>query len=528
MLRVIAVAAPHWPGQDQKDAEMHLASNTPFSLLNALRVAIGRTDNPESAWYSSNWRDVQDRTNSVFMSDYLEPSKKWLHNAIEQVNPNLLLIGAMTLSMPGAVELAGIVKRKLGNQCLVVLGGKHINETVYLENNSLNQHMGSPLKLMAKGKIPQVFDLLVSGDGEEIVAQIGEVVSKLLSSLACPAENVTAPDCRKVLLEAKGDWILCWNNKVEQEYIASKNKDIDYGTVPYAGAMLPIKTNFPVLGREITAHAYSDTSKGCIYSCSFCSESMRINGGLRGLSTAGGRLGRQLKKIAEHGRAVGLQASAFVEDSILLQGKISSLKDLYDYLLREHVDVTFGAQFTVDGLLNAARQDVVRKLAMTGFNYVFMGLETADEDVASTMSKNNIKEDKGGEKCTWVEKTERAIQFLYEVGIKSGVSVLFGLGEDQSKRKILLKHIKNWQEKYDQPNVVSLNWAVRHPLREPADRGGYEYVEWGTDPDSPILRRLSKLFGEASTRYCLDGVKMATVGELDEIAVLYDSLKNEI
>ena len=50
-----------------------------------------------------------------------------------------------------------------------------------------------------------------------------------------------------------------------------------------------------------------------------------------------------------------------------------------------------GGQFTIDTLLDSRNQEIVSRLAKQGFKYVFLGLETNNEEIAETMSKNKVK-----------------------------------------------------------------------------------------------------------------------------------------
>ena len=106
--------------------------------------------------------------------------------------------------------------------------------------------------------------------------------------------------------------------------------------------------------------------------------------------------------------------------------------------------------------------------------------------------------------------------------MKYGVSVLFGLGESQKDRINLMNTIKGWQKKYGLPNVVSMNLAVNHPLRNNED---YDYIEWGTSVDSEYLPIFTRLFGEASENYKMPGIELPTVDELKELQQIYDEIK---
>ena len=524
------MSAPHWPSQGPgSGGESHLNSPSPFSLLNALRVALARTCNPDSAWSLSNWRSAANRKQTIFISDYLGESLAWLDRAIESERPNLVLIGSMTLSLPGAIAIAERV-RAACPQALIVYGGKHANETCHVDAGGTHLHPGSPLVLMARGQMAPVFDLVVSGDGEELTAQLGEVWGRALGRGAGRAE-VLSEEGQKVLRRAKGRWDLFWLEGDCPRALSSCREEIDYGSVPCAYAYFPVESRFAVLERDLTAHVTSDTSNGCIYSCFFCSEAASINGKPVQLESAGVRLANRLEALCERGRAAGKSMSAFVEDSVLLQGSASALEDLADTLISRSVDIRFGAQLTVDSILRKNMSGVLQKLRAAGMSYVFVGLETGEDTLAQRMHKNvsgNGRKRRALQQVDWTTKAEMVFTMLGKMGVAAGVSVLFGLGESQADRLRLLQRIRAWQRCLGQPRVVSLNWAVKHPLRQWTDPQAQTYMEWGMASDDPRLPVVARIFGEASARYCLDGVELAPLAELLEVERSYRQLTNQI
>lgn len=170
----------------------------------------------------------------------------------------------------------------------------------------------------------------------------------------------------------------------------------------------------------------------------------------------------------------------------------------------------------MDLLLNKNLQSAVINLSRNGLQYVFIGIETGNNNIALKMSKNTNKNQR------WADRNERVINFLNENNVGCGISVLFGLGESQTERINLLKTIKNWRETYQRPQIVSLNYATQHPLRN--HEVTYDYTEWGTPRDSPYLDIFTELFGEASVNYGLPNINLSTVREFEEIKDYFNEL----
>lgn len=517
MLKVLGVTAPHYVQKQKNAKSTSLNSSDPFSLYNAYKVCAEKAENGDENWGDSNWNTKEGRDNSIMLLQYYYDDAPRFLEKLKEVRPNLLFIGSMTLGFAGAVEIAKLSKRALGDEVLVVLGGKHVNETLYEENGEVKQLKSSPLELMRNNKIPKVFDMVCSGDGEEILYQIGNAVNQSLKSKQS-LEDVYKYDKFK---EAKGDWTLGWlDENGNCQFVQSDREPINYDELPLTSDLFNISTKFDVFeDSDLTAHTMSYFSKGCVHNCFYCSESSRINGKLKQTETVAQRLYKNLESIKRVGkeRYNSDKMSAFVEDSIILAGNPKWLNQLSDLLEEKPLDVEFGGQFTIDTLLDPENQKAISRLSKQGFSYIFVGLETNNEEIADTMSKNKNKKT-----ISWIEKNEKAIEFMKSQNMKYGVSVLFGLGETQRDRINLMKTIKGWQEKYGLPNVVSMNLAVQHPLRNNED---YDYINWGTDVNSDYLPIFTKIFGEASERYKLPGVELPTIEELQELQEYYNQIK---
>lgn len=516
MLKVLGVSAPHYIKKSEGTVTDSLNSNDAFSLYNAFKVAAYKAENKDDDWGTSNWNSKEGRDNSILLLQYYYNDLPKFLDKLKELEPNLLFIGSMTLGFAGAIEIAKLTKKILKEKVFIVLGGKHINETLFEENGNIRQLKSSPLFLMQNKKIPRIFDMVCSGDGEEILYQIGKAVNQSLDNY----QNFFNVYRFEGLKEAKGDWILGWiNDKNQCQFLRSRKEDLDYDIMPLTNNLFNISTKFNVFDKsDLTAHTMSYLSKGCVHNCFYCSESCKINGELKQTENAARRLYKNLESIQRVGknRYECERMSAFVEDSILLAGNPIWLNQLSDLLEKKPLEIEFGGQFTVDTLLNEDNQKAISKLSGQGFKYIFVGLETNNEEITKKMSKNINK-------LSWVEKNEKAIKYIKSIGIEYGVSVLFGLGESQNDRIKLMETISNWQKRYGLPNIISMNLAVQHPLRNNEE---YDYIEWGTNEDSEYLKIFVEIFGEASEKYKLPAVILPTIDELKELQKSFEQIKN--
>lgn len=514
MIRVLGVSAPHYVRMGNNIKSISLNSSDPFSLYNAYKVCAYKAENNDPDWKDSNWATKEGRDNSIMLLQYYYNDLPRFVDKLKEIKPNLLFIGSMTLGFAGAIEIAKIAKKTLGDDVFVVLGGKHAMETLYSYDNKIFQLESSPLSLMKNNKIPKVFDMISSGDGEEILYEIGKAVNE------CDKKGVSLKNVYNYnnYKAAKGYWVLGWlDNNNEYQYVISNNEKLDYDKMPLTSDLFNISAKFDIFNDcDLTAHTMSYLSKGCVHNCFYCSESCRINGPLCQVQTAPNRLYNNLKSIERVGkeRYNSDNMSAFVEDSIILSGSPILLKKFSDLLENNPINIRFGGQFTIDTLLDPRNQIQIERLSKQGFEYIFVGLETNNEEIAESMSKNRNK-------VNWIEKNEAAIKFIKSLGMKYGVSVLFGLGENQQDRIKLMETIRDWKKKYGLPNCLSMNLAVQHPLQ---NNEIYDYIKWGTSLDSKYLPEFTELFGEASVEYKLPGVTLPTVKELQEIKKIYHEI----
>lgn len=507
-LRVVAISAPHY--QSGVAGELVLTSSDPVSLFNGCRHSAAAAALQRGVWGDSNWSGARaDRRRSLLLLHSLDAGLVTLESRLDEVRPHLLLIGAMSLCLPGAIACARRAREILGDQVAIVLGGWHASETMFLapDGSHVIHHAGSPARLMAEGHLPEdTFDVVVGGEAGGLITKIGELIGSDHS------RSGAAPVVRRRLREAAtvpGDWIAAYTqHRVVHEFLGSPSREQEV-LLPTPAALFGISTCFDVFGGKPTAHVFSDSGRGCIYDCTFCSEGMSATGSKPRLQGAADRLHGQMTTamtvVAED--HPGLAAAAFVEDSVLLGGS-PKIIERFVHLARAHpTGVTFGCQFTIDQILT--RKDLVGALAGVGLSYVFVGLETSEPPLIGGLSKNVRPQ------TAWLHRMEEVLAFLSSIGVSCGVAVLFGLGEDQHSRLRLLSLLQRWRQDYQSPCTISFNWAVQHPLRGNDGGENYRYLDWAL-PDSD-WRHAFEPFGEASAIYPLAGRRRPDLTEVAEL-----------
>lgn len=513
-LRVVAISAPHIRSGHVGPAA--LSSCDPASLFNACRVAGDLAGRPSNPWSDSNWAGSRrSRRSKLLLMHSFEEQLDEFEALLQREQPNLLLIGAMTLCLPGAVACAELARRYLGDRVCIVLGGRHPTESVYLDSSGAAvHHASSPLLLMAKGRIPEVFDIVVSGEAEAAIPEIGNSVARLVDSGRSPVEiDAILGDISK----APGSWLAGSTKQERIHVVQSLGVPLRRESLASPARAFGVTAEFNVFEGRLTAHAFSDSGPGCPYDCLFCSERRSVAGSPSNASDAHRRLMSQFIAIEEVVREdhPGRRASAFVEDSVFLSGRRDQMRSLASALTRTPTDLRFGAQLTIDLVLQ--RREDLGALKRTGLDYVFVGLETGEPQ-----SIGGISKDVGGNR-PWMDRAAEACTSLSEMGIECGAAVLFGLGESRAQRRQLFEAVDGLRRSCGNPSLVSLNWAVQHPLRGRDGGADYEYVEWGTG-EGELGELLRGYFGEASDRYPLVASSRPALEEVREVCAIYDSI----
>ena len=512
-IKAVAVSAPDWVSGTKHTAALN--SSDPVSLFNACRHAATLARSGNGSWGNSNWAASSAEVRQKFLLMYSLDDLQKFRQLIESERPNLLLIGAMTLCMPGAIECAKVARQILGDEVLIVLGGRHACETIYLSDDrdrsvaAVRHHNASPARLMEDGLISQIFDLVISGDGEHLITSIGEALANSLEYIrSAPLEAALPPS-------VPGNWIVC---RSDRSVVVSQGYPVKFDNMFNITELFGISASFDVFKGRMTAHVFSDTGRGCVYDCAFCSERQSVTGKLVDIKGAPARLYKQMADAVvvvteDHPNR---RTSAFVEDSVLLGGSRRNIDEFCSRLEEHPLDIVFGAQLTIDLILR--QRDQIHRLARNGLSYLFIGLETFDPEEVGGMSK-----DLAGAKASWQQRFLEVLSILSDAGVDCGCALLFGLGESHKNRLALLDAILEQKRSTGSPVAVSANWAVQHPLRNTVMDPGYLYLDWGT-PEGPFLELFHR-FGEASLIYPIAGVDSPRLQEVRDIVLKLDEIQ---
>jgi radical SAM superfamily enzyme YgiQ (UPF0313 family) len=419
-----------------------------------------------------------------------ERTRSALVELVRRRRPRVLLLSAVSAAHRYALAMAEIVKAEVPG-CLVVLGGRHADETVRYDPDTGTARLAdsSTPSVIADERAAPVVDFLVSGDGPyalELLMRAISLAMPLDRSTVDPRETIRCLQRLAAAGErAAGSAMIVGLRASEADVFVCRGPRIHIDNLPSPYRYFGIRSRFPVFsgpdGRPLrTAHMMTATS--CPYRCSFCSESVAVTGGM--LRLAASSAVAVLERISEY-VSYGARA-CFFDDPVFLAGNIAAMEAFCALLadvrsrgdaalpascrawLTEPGDLDrlctlrWGAQLTVDLLTTVHErsrvQFLLRSARSAGCTYLYLGLESMSDRVMTRVHKNL---DRPG--TTWATKVRRALQLIQDAGIDAGTSILFGL--DGETRATIEETIEGVGELLDDGllQLASPNVLTYHP-----------------------------------------------------------------
>jgi len=410
---------------------------------------------------------------------------------LEQVQPKVVLISAVSPAHRYALDIARTVRAKLPN-CIIILGGRHADETVHYDDLSKQLRL-EPSGLLSKineGMLEEnIVDFLVAGQGYYAL----DLLMKCIS-LAMDIQTKTV-DVDSILTVMK-EYTPLFGLLPGRSLIVSLRPDtfhafplsgpvLDLASLPSPYKAFAIRARFPIFEIEnrvaLTAHMMVTNS--CPYHCFFCSEGSTIVGGFLSFKEDRG-IKKALERVVEYIR-YGAEA-IFFDDSVFWGGNVGMIVNFcqswlkvrkeaeestseemevfgYKVTRKQILDFTWGAQLTADFLASRREEQALAALYSmhdAHCTYIYIGIESMSEKVIEYVHKNVNRRE------PWDERVRRALGMARFVGIRVGSSVLFGLeGETQ---ETIMETIDKVEELLaeDLLFIASPNILTYHPNTE--------------------------------------------------------------
>ncbi|NOX47351.1 MAG: radical SAM protein [Chlorobi bacterium] len=267
--------------------------------------------------------------------------QKALQKILEDYRPDVVGFTSMSFQYHTALGLAKLTRKLLPN-AINILGGYHA--TADSENIVLGNDM-------------DYFDFLINGEGEVPFNELIKALNNGHDFTKVPGITYKS------------------NGKVFDNPRPEKLLDVEDIKIPLRSARI-FQKGFHILGKPGDV---IETSRGCVYSCNFCSIRNMYGKSFRKFSID--RIIMDLEDTKRH----GTEAIFITDDNITIDPK--RLVELSNEITRAKLNMTFAVQANVRGFRRSP--DLAPAMARAGTKIVFLGIENASDDNLEFMHKSN-------------------------------------------------------------------------------------------------------------------------------------------
>lgn len=415
--------------------------------------------------------------------------KYFVEKVLLVMRPKVVLISAVSPAHRYAIDIARVVREHLPD-CLIVLGGRHVDETIHFDlvNRKVVFEPSSAVVKIQEGTVEPVFDFLIGGDGYYALDVLMKAISISMDletkSTQIDAVMKTLSAIAPLFDPIPGNSVIVGMNKRKSihAWVINSRIKLDLSVLPSPYQAFAVRALFPIFQRNgrVLRTAHFMVTNSCTYHCYFCSEGVTVVGTFRSFNSDG--IQRALEKVVEY-ISYGAEA-LFFDDSIFWGGNFGNvihfcrewlhLRELakkspskmiklfgYEVEAQKVMDLVWGAQFTVD-LLASRRIPEEAMLALhemksAGCVYIYMGIESMSAPVIDKVHKNVNR------KQAWDERVRAALGMARLAGITVGSSVLFGLdGETMETIEETISKVEELLVE-DLLSIASPNILTYHP-----------------------------------------------------------------
>jgi radical SAM superfamily enzyme YgiQ (UPF0313 family) len=319
---------------------------------------------------------------------------------LEKINPDIVGITSTTPSFPRAMEIAKTVK-KLWRGTTLVIGGTHVT---FVPEDAL---MGG-------------VDVVVRGEGEHAFLELLE---------------------GRELGRIKGIAYM-----EEGRIIKTPDRELipDLDSLPF-----PAWQRFPLQGYGIMSMI---TSRGCPYSCSYCSATRFWRHHVRYRSPE--NVLEELKLIAEQ----GFKLIRFMDSTFTLDKK--RCLRICELIKKEGLDLKWSCETRADAL----DDEILEAFSTSGCNLICIGVDSGSQRVLDETNRQMR-----------VSSIKKAFEKIRKYGIATRAYVTFGFPGESEKG--VMETMKLLEEA--KPEQILLSLATAYPGTELWGRGGVEvHPDW--------------------------------------------------
>lgn len=260
-----------------------------------------------------------------------------LANLASKIDPVVVGVTATTATLKNALKYVKSIKKALPD-ALTVIGGPH---PTFMPSETLKTEDG--------------LDAVVIGEGEETIVNIAEEYEN--------AEFKNFPEVKGIVYQNNG--------KINATPPRPLIQDLDDLPFP-ARHLIPFneyKTSQSQAGGMIT-------SRGCVFSCNYCSSSLIMGKKFRGRSPE-----NVVDEIEELVYKYGVRDIAFLDDIFMLNKRRA--RAIADEIKKRDIDLSFVTSSRVD----TVNRELLECLKNAGMSTLYCGVESGSQRVLDLMGK---------------------------------------------------------------------------------------------------------------------------------------------
>ena len=290
-----------------------------------------------------------------------------LREAISKIAPRIVGITSMTIAFSRAIEIAQMVKQ-INNDTVVVVGGAHSN--VWPDY---------PLKY-------DCFDISVYGEGERTAIELWDKIER----------GESYEDIKGIAFRKDGEVIV----NQRREFIVNLDE------LPF-----PARHLFPMSKYQDESNLYVSpvcsigTSRGCPFSCAFCSSNVSFGRRYRFRSPK--NVVDEIELLINEYNARGIY---FREDLFTVNAK--KVIATCDEIKKRGLNFKWECESRVD----TVNEEMLRAMKSAGCEYIWFGVESASQEMLDYLNKQIT-----------ISQVKEAYNLCKKIGIRAGASFLIGV-----------------------------------------------------------------------------------------------------
>ncbi|MGZ7135121.1 MAG: B12-binding domain-containing radical SAM protein, partial [Methanobacterium sp.] len=304
---------------------------------NALKNALGFITPPMNLMYLASSLEKASYSVKIIDDDLIQMGYEKVSMLAEKLNPQIVAVTATTSTIKSALKYVELVKNILPDS-LTVIGGPH---TTFMPFETL--------------KSSEALDVVVMGEGEETIVDLANHAT----------EN-------KELGEVSG---IVYRDLKSGNLKATPNRPLikDLDSLPFPARHL---VPFESYGASKEQTGGIITSRGCVYSCNYCSSSLIMGKKFRSRSPD-----NVMDEIEELIDKYQIRDIGFMDDTFMLNKRRAN--DIADEIKARGLDLSFVASSRVDRV----DQSLLQNLKSSGMKTIYYGVESGSQRILDLMKK---------------------------------------------------------------------------------------------------------------------------------------------